>query len=108
MNYQDLTREEESLLLYLETCIVDQSGKMDSRKINDVDQMILDYWCGNDFVSVGRMPGSWIMMYNYPQYSHWVTLSNDALRLAHECRTARAKRGEKRLYDLLEEYGKAQ
>ena len=106
MNYQDLTKDEDSLLQYLETCIVDQSGKIDTRKMNDVDWEIVKQWTKTGFIKVGRMPGLWILDTDYPQYSHWVVLSDEALHLAHECRKARAKRGEQRLSDLLEEYGK--
>ena len=90
-----MNRAEKSLLLYIETCAVDSSGRMDTLKINAEDIAILNRWRDIGFIEYGRIASS----YFSPKGSLWVKLSDDAFELAHQERKARAGRmWEKRRY----------
>lgn len=88
MNLADMTRDERSLLLYIETCAVDQGGRVDPRKINDVDRKILKRWEKECLIAYGRI----VAKDCSPSATHWVRLSGEAWLLAYEERRARAKR----------------
>lgn len=84
-----MTSAEKSLLLYLETCAVDQGGRLDQRRINDQDLKIMAEWQGDGFVETGRVASESITR---SQGSFWVTLSDEAWKLAHRFREERAER----------------
>lgn len=99
----DLTREELNQLLYLETCAVDLSGRVDNRRQNDDDRAINDRWVAEGFIRYGRVCAADINS----QGAHWVRLSENAMELAHEARKARAERTwGKRAYLTVEEKSK--
>lgn len=75
----ELSREEKSLLLYLESCMVDNRGRMDSRKINDEDEHILIHWREIGFIDFGRIhPDEYMLNMG----GRWIELSDDAWELA--------------------------
>jgi hypothetical protein len=95
MKLSEMTKDERSLLLFLETCAVDQGGLVDIRHMNDDDKMIVEVWMGDGFIDYGRIKFHDIENFSHTngkQYTHWVNLSDEAFKLAHEERIARSKR----------------
>lgn len=82
-----MTRAEISLLLYLETVEVDYGGKIDGRRMNQEDFDIARRWNESGFIKFGRIAHSDIS-YNF---TNWCVLSEDAWKIAHEKRRARAE-----------------
>lgn len=89
---QEMTRNERSLLLYLESRAVDFGGKVDSLKMNAEDHETAEKWASAGFVGYGRFYSKDVKM----SCSYWVELSEEAWKLAHEERKARAARGLER------------
>lgn len=92
---RELTKDERSLLLYLETCAVDFGGLVDSRHMNAEDVAIAKRWSEEGFLEFGRMAMETIEKAVSVRGRHstsWVHLSDEALTEAHELRAARAKR----------------
>jgi hypothetical protein len=85
---ETMTRDERSLLLFLETCAVDYGGKVDARHMNDDDFNIAKQWNAEGFIEFGRIKFHDIV----EKKTHWVTLSIDAWTLAHTERKERAER----------------
>jgi len=81
----EMTKDERSLLLFLETCAVDYGGTVDTRHMNKSDMDKTKEWTSNGFLSFDRIKFDYITMHR----SYWVELSDDAWRLAHEERKAR-------------------
>ena len=76
-----MTKDERSLLLFFETCIVDQAGKVDTRRMNYEDMKIASAWNENDFVRFGRIKFTDISKQPsrlIPNYTHWYELSEEA------------------------------
>ena len=84
-----MDKDERSLLLYLETCLVDNRGRVDQKKLNNDDRHIMELWRDNGFVNFGRIHPD---EYMEKMGTHWVELSEDAWKLAHEERRARSRR----------------
>jgi hypothetical protein len=83
-----LTKDEASLLLYLETCAVDYGGKVDLRHMNPLDLMALANWTNAGFVDSGRIRFKDIHFHR----SYWVVLSDEAWEMAHKLRRERCER----------------
>ncbi len=84
-----LEKTEASLLLYLETCAVDLSGRVHMDRMNAEDMAIIDRWLASGFVTFGRIR----MAHHNKQGTHWVRLSEEAAVTAAFERRARARRG---------------
>jgi len=85
-----LSRQQLSLLLYLETCAVDHTGLVDQRKMNAADFRKANEWNKSGFVKFGRICSKdigWLM-----PYTHWCEFSEDAWTATHSERKARANR----------------
>lgn len=89
MNLKTMSKDERSLLLYLETCMVDNRGRIDQKKLNNEDRHILEIWNDTEFIKFGRIHRD---LYMEKMGSYWIELSNEAWKLAHEERRARSKR----------------
>ena len=95
-----MTKEELSLLLFLETCCVDYGGRVDSRRMNKADFDIVDNWKQDGYLLFGRIRHSDISEHR----SHWTEFSNRAWNDAHAERKARFKRiNDKRQWEKTEE-----
>ena len=92
MKLSEMTKDERSLLLYFETAAVDQRGLVDQRRLNDADRKIAERWAKSGFVEYGRVAFSYIVKNANGIFTSWVKLSEEAWRLAHEERRARAGR----------------
>lgn len=83
----ELTREETSLLMYLETRAVDHGGMVDPRRMNARDFEIIDGWKAEGFVAFERLK----MRDGGPvgDSTHATTLSDEAWSAAHAARKSR-------------------
>ncbi len=91
-----MERNERSLLLYLETCAVDQHGRMDARRLNADDFAILDRWKSEGFIEYGRVCSAdhrKNVAVGAGDGTLWARLSGPAWIIAHDERKARAERG---------------
>lgn len=96
-----MTRDELSLLLYLESCAVDHSGRTDPRRMNDEDRDILARWTKDGYVESGRVCAA-------DGGGGWVRLSGTAYLNAYAERRARADRlWESRNYETTAEKRKS-
>jgi len=83
-----MTKDQISLLLFLETQIVDKSGRVDGECMNDEDRLQAKKWNDEEFISFGRITSENCK----PSGSLWVTFSDRAWEIAHQ---ERRKRGTK-------------
>lgn len=91
----ELNKEEKSLLLYLETCAVDCSGAVDSRRMNKEDFDIAERWNKEGFINFCRIRFRYVGLGK----THCVVLSEGAWEMAHKERKARAARAyDKKTY----------
>lgn len=88
----ELTREELSLLLYLESRAVDNCGRVDAAHMNVPDHTIVKHWAANGFVEFGRIVSRDIAIRGADRSTHWVRLSKNAWVMAHAGRHAKADR----------------
>lgn len=96
-----MTRDQISLLLYLETCAVDHAGRVNMARMNADDFRQAEEWAKAWFIQFGRIASKHINR----DGARWVTLSDEAWKQAHEHRKARAARmWEKREYATTDEY----
>lgn len=104
----DLTREldemlwaERNLLLFFETCVVDEAGAIDQRRMNKEDFVLARAWVEIGFlVSFERVRASDVLR----NRTYRVELSEKAWALAHAERRARYKRMEaKRTWQTVSE-----
>ena len=102
------TRDERSLLMYLESRSVDQQGSLDSVQMNHEDAEILKEWKEKGFVEIGRICSEDLGRFKSSRTSNvytWVRLSPEAFELATELRRAKAERTwDKRSWRTTEEH----
>ena len=79
----------ESLLLYLETCAVDNNGRVCSTKMREPDFVIAEEWNKSGFVRFGRIEKDSVTGICW----YWCELSDAAWNVAHDLRRARGKQG---------------
>lgn len=92
---EGLSRDEKSLLLYLETRAVDFNGRVDTRHMNEDGQAIAKRWNTEGFVEWGRI----IHADCNTQGSMWCKLSDNAWDIVKQLRKDRAVRGfDNRVY----------
>lgn len=88
MEINKMSKDERSLLLFLETRAVDYGGKIDARMMNQDDFDIAEKWNENGFIGFGR-----IVFRNIKgSETHWCRLSDEAWKLAHQERRNRWER----------------
>lgn len=107
MKLEELTKDERSLLLFLETQAVDYGGVVDVAHMNRDDFAIAERWKGSGLIEFGRIASACISRSPAPNRmrpTHWVHLSDEAFALAHEERKARSARmWERRKWMTVEE-----
>lgn len=93
MKLSEMTPDERSLLIYFETRMVDGLGYVESVRMNAGDFAIAKRWNETKFIQFGRVNSKYLIS-QVSQYKrdHWVRLSAEAWRLAHEERMERASR----------------
>lgn len=82
------TREELSLLLYVENVAVEKGGRLNLKMINAQDSLTLDAWKADGFIEYGRIRAADINS----DGALWVKLSEEAWAAAAAERRARAVR----------------
>lgn len=93
MKLFDMTKDERSLLLFLETCLVDNYGKVCIVKMSSEDFEIAKRWSEEGFIRFGRISFKDIKHRSLDRTSsYWVLFNNKAWKLAHEERRARSER----------------
>ncbi|MDP1712925.1 MAG: hypothetical protein Q8K86_10775 [Candidatus Nanopelagicaceae bacterium] len=104
----ELTKDQKSLLLYFETCLVDNHGMVDSAKMNDDDHKIVADWQMKGYVQFARFPAKWLMERKNMMHgtAHQVRLSAEAMTDAHRLRAERAARmiSEEKQRELLKDH----
>lgn len=93
-----LTRDQGTLLLYLESRLVDQDGVLDNRHLNSDDNNQLEEWNLSGFVGIGRLPSELCS----GNRSQWCVLSIAAIMQAARLREERALRSMNRFLKRLE------
>lgn len=88
---EDLTREEKSLLLFFETCCVDDASKVDTRRMNDKDFQIAKKFSEEKLITFKRIKFEFLKN----NKTHVVTLSDNAWELVHKLRKERAEKNYK-------------
>ncbi len=89
---EEMTVEERSLLLYVETCAVDYGGLVHCQRINEADREILKRWDSEGFLSFSRITFKSLGILKDKHHTDLVRLSEEAWALAHEERRARSAR----------------
>ncbi len=83
-----MTKDEKSLLLYLETRAVDHGGKIKDPNMNVQDWITFKKWVHTGYIEGGRICSQDIDR----EHFHWVHLSAQAMTDAHTLRRERAER----------------
>lgn len=94
-----LTADEESLLLYFETCLVDGSGLVDSSKINNTDVENARKWSETRLIKFGHLKIAELkaveaagVRRNAGPRTHYIRFSQRAWYLAQKLRRERSAR----------------
>jgi hypothetical protein len=82
------TKTELSLLLFIETAMVDHGGSFNPQHVNVEEFEILDWWKEEKYIDHGRIVHRDIKSGK----CHWVTLTSQAFADAHRERIARSVR----------------
>ena len=88
----DLSKDQRTLLLYLETCVVDHAGRVNGQHMNDGDFAQAAQWDREGFVGFGRVASECVNQYG----AHWVEFTDESWAAAHAERRARAERTRSR------------
>lgn len=88
MEKDTLTKNERSLLLFFETCMVDGCCLVDTRHMNEEDTRIAEAWTEQGYIYFGRLPIDAIVSAK----TYFVILLPEALQIAEELRKDRAMR----------------
>ena len=100
MKLSEMTKDERSLLLYLESRATDQGGTVDARRMNKEDFDIAKRWNEDGFIEFGRVASCDLAI----DRTYWVVLTPPAWDLAHQERIARADRmWDKRAWKMTSE-----
>lgn len=90
-----LTRDEKSVLLYAETCLVDGGGLLAGVRLNEADHAALEKFKAAGALDYGRIPFHTIEKLIHPGYgvnlTHWVTFHEPAWQAAHALRRSRSQ-----------------
>jgi hypothetical protein len=105
----EFMRQEKSILLYAETCLVDNKGRLNSLKMNGEDFDNLDKMEREGLLHYGRLPfheierlSKYFNKLTLP--THWVSFSDEAWALAWAMRKERADKGKEELQKALEKF----
>lgn len=103
----DLTREQKSLLLYLEARAVDHRGIVNTMQMNQGDLEQAAEWVRDGtLLAWRRLPWAWADQHSdlgTKGCTHFVKLSAQAVAQAHQLRLERAEFGAKHTEALLQE-----
>jgi glutamine synthetase len=105
----EFTRVETSVLLYVETCLVDNQGRMNQVRMNKEDFDALDTLKAEGMLDYGRLPEKEIEKYmkllgRFQTSTHWVSFTEEAWVLVAIMRRERAERGKVQLQAIMGSY----
>lgn len=83
-----MSKDERSLLLFLETRVVDYGGRVNTQHMNNDDIKLAKNWNEEKFIQFGRI----VIRHHNSDGTHYCRFSDEAWKLAHEERKARASR----------------
>ena len=89
MILSELSKDERSLLLYIESCAVDQGGLVHNLRINAEKRDILERWNKDKFIFFSRITTASLKILRNKHQTGQVFLSENAWELAHKERRAR-------------------
>lgn len=89
------TKDERSVLLYLETCLVDQSGRCEDIRMNKEDFEAISKFREEGLIRFGRI--AWrelerVKKIYRSRYTHWVRFSDRAWEIVWNLRKERSER----------------
>lgn len=84
-----MTLQQNSLLLYLESCATEHGGRVKRIHMNDDDIKTAKAWHDDGFIAFGRISERDV---GGMKGTHWVRLSDEAWTLAHKERRAKCER----------------
>lgn len=98
----ELCMDDVTLILYLETCLVDQRGMAQGIRMNDIDMDTVKTWREEGLIDFGRIPFHDVHKVNPGKslnagpfgvvHTHWVRFTPRAWDIAHRFRRERAER----------------
>lgn len=92
MNTSDMTKDEMSCILYLETCAVDQGGLVEGIRMNAADYAACKKFVELNLIEFRRIPAALLGTFAR-QVTDMVTFKPGGWVLAHRLRQERAERG---------------
>jgi hypothetical protein len=103
------TRAEKSILLYAESCLVDNFGKLVNIKMNKEDFANLEKLKAEGLLDFGRLPFKEIerlskVFSRLTTPTHWVSFSDETWVIVAAMRKERADNGKEELQKKLEKY----
>jgi hypothetical protein len=102
-----MTREQRSILLYAECCVVDYGGLLEGVRMNIQDIRALRQFQEAGLLSFGRIPSSVIdelrQLFPGRRPTHWVKFTDAAWSLAHAVRRWRAETSASRSRQIVDE-----
>ena len=108
-NISEFGRQEKSILLYAEDCLVNNLGRLNGLKMNDEDLTNLKKMKEEGLLDFGRLPfheierlQKYFNRLTLP--THWVSFTDAAYTLSWAMRKERADKGAKELQEMLEQY----
>jgi len=94
--YLTVTPKVASTLLYLETCLVDQYGRVEGRRMNNEDLEIIEKLVKDKFIHFGRLSFKAIKRWRDANigklYTYYVRFTPQAWQLTHRFRRERSER----------------
>lgn len=103
------SRAEKSILLYAESCLVDNLGRMSNIRMNEEDFENLKKLKEERLVDFGRLPFHEIerlskVFGRLTVPTHWVSFSDETWAIVWAMRKERADKGKEELQKKLEKY----
>lgn len=89
---EKMTKDERTLLLYFETCLVESSGKVNCQRMNEIDYGIAKKWTDEKFISFKRIPHKDVVNLGMQTNTHQVLFTEEAFTIALLLRKERALR----------------
>lgn len=87
--------DKEYLLLYFESCLVDNHGLVEGKRMDKKAFKIAKQMASEGFIAFGRRPFDDIKKSVNPGFTHWVRFTEDAWNIAHGLRRRKAERHNK-------------
>ncbi len=89
-----LTKNERSILLYAETCVVDFAGLLEGKRMNSDDIEALKKFEAAGILTFGRIPARVLGSMVSRECTHWVEFADAAWTLAHALRRQAAEKSK--------------